>query len=596
VPEINCHIPVRVRITGRPSDAQLDQLAETVARAVAARIRFAERTINGETPPATHAPRAPAGNLIRLASTTAAPAAPPAPAEQRPRVRINLRPLRKLKRPSVRINLRGPRTRKPRVVTPRALRVFEEIAGQVDEYAVLRKKLYGLGHLFEVDHLIEKRFISLFSAHGGTEHPDTWPSMAVPKNRQVAAQIPGYTGYIHLEKTRRMEALIPHQLEELYTPQQVWDAHARVLQELGLGDELTRVQGLFEQLDLDPPVEFRRTAPPGTFDNWPRYELVTPPKPAPTPTPAPARPAATPPPTPTPTPSSDAAGPRVEAPAPPPTPAAGMGRPPAVRAPPLAPRDDESRRPKPPAQATTTSRRRAAKSHAPSSVNDRAAVNAVARELASESAATLKGELRLLRTTRLVRFASTAFEAFVIVGDIAEFYSMVTGGLAGRGFILREELAAARQLEAFAERLAGDYEPVNSSLAGMHRDLFKAGMDARAAADAADELWHVYTTLGGVERDLDERVPRVETVLGEVRAKLELATRIVNSPSASTAAMLAEFNTGNLARVVAAREDLYVLRAALDKSLRLFRALRDLLGADRDFLRSWYMALAAARD
>jgi hypothetical protein len=121
-------------------------------------------------------------------------------------------------------------------------------------------------------------------------------------------------------------------------------------------------------------------------------------------------------------------------------------------------------------------------------------------------------------------------------------------------------------------------------------------MDARAAADAADELWHVYTTLGGVERDLDERVPRVETVLGEVRAKLELATRIVNSPSASTAAMLAEFNTGNLARVVAAREDLYVLRAALDKSLRLFRALRDLLGADRDFLRSWYMALAAARD
>lgn len=365
MPEINCHIPVRVRITGRPSDAQLDQLVETIARAVAARIRFAERTINGETGPATHTPRAHADGLIRLASTTA-------PAEQRPQVRINLRP---------------PRTRKPRVVTP-------------------------------------------------------------PKS----------------------------------------------------------------------------------------------------PT--------------TPTPGDD----------------------------------DEIKRTKPTAQAAAPSPRAVVKTPAPLSANERAAVNAVAREMASESAATLKGELRLLRVTRLVQFASTAFEAFVVAGDIAEFYSMATGGLAGKGFVLTEEVAAARELAAFAERLAGDYEPVNRSLAGIHRDLFKAGMDARAAADAAEELWHVYTTLGGVERDMDERVPRVETALGEVRAKLELATRIVNSPEARTATMLAEFNTGNLARIVAAQSDLYLIRAALDKSLRVFRALRDLLAADRDFLRSWYMTLAAARD
>lgn len=596
MPQINCHIPVRVRITGRPSDAQLDQLVETIARAVAARIRLAERSIGGETGPAGHAPRAVAGGLVRLASTTDAPAgpAPTPPAERRPQVRVNLRTLRKLKRPSVRINLRGPRTRKPRVVTPRAMRVFEEIAGQVDEYAVLRKKLYGLGHLFEVDHLIEKRFISVFSAHGGTEHPDTWPSMAVPKNRQVAAQIPGYTGYIHLEKTRRMEALIPHQLEELFTPQQVWDAHARVLQELGLGDELTRVRGLFEQLDLDPPVEFRRTAPPGTFDNWPRYELVTPPTPTPTPTAAPARPAAA---TPPPPPGGDAAGGRVGEVAPPPTPPTEVKRTPSVLALPLTPGDDdEVKRLKPPAQAAAPSPRAAVKTPAPLSANDRAAVGAVAREMASESAATLKGELRLLRATGLVQFASTALEAFAAVSDVAEFYSMATGGLAGRGFILTEEVAAARALEAFAARLAGDYEPVNRSLAGMHGNLFKAGMDTRAAADAADELWRVYTTLGGVERDLDERVPRVETALGEVRAKLELATRIINSPSARTAAVLAELNTGNLARIVAAREDLYVIRAALDKSLRLFGALRDLLGADRDFLRAWYMTLVSARD
>lgn len=43
--EINCYFPITLRITGRPSDAQLDQLGDALARALAARISFAERTI-----------------------------------------------------------------------------------------------------------------------------------------------------------------------------------------------------------------------------------------------------------------------------------------------------------------------------------------------------------------------------------------------------------------------------------------------------------------------------------------------------------------------------------------------------------------------
>jgi hypothetical protein len=43
--EINCHIPITLRITGRLSDTQLDTLSETFVRAVGARIALAQRTI-----------------------------------------------------------------------------------------------------------------------------------------------------------------------------------------------------------------------------------------------------------------------------------------------------------------------------------------------------------------------------------------------------------------------------------------------------------------------------------------------------------------------------------------------------------------------
>src|SRR5215475_1311593 len=45
---INCYIPIKVRMTGRPSDADLDRLAETLVRTVTARIAFAERAVTGQ--------------------------------------------------------------------------------------------------------------------------------------------------------------------------------------------------------------------------------------------------------------------------------------------------------------------------------------------------------------------------------------------------------------------------------------------------------------------------------------------------------------------------------------------------------------------
>jgi hypothetical protein len=54
MPQINCYIPIKLHITGRPSDAQLDELSEALVRALEARIALAERTIanrdNGQSP------------------------------------------------------------------------------------------------------------------------------------------------------------------------------------------------------------------------------------------------------------------------------------------------------------------------------------------------------------------------------------------------------------------------------------------------------------------------------------------------------------------------------------------------------------------
>lgn len=46
--QINCYIPIKLRIVGELSDAQFDQLGETLVRIIAGRIAFAQRTLTGQ--------------------------------------------------------------------------------------------------------------------------------------------------------------------------------------------------------------------------------------------------------------------------------------------------------------------------------------------------------------------------------------------------------------------------------------------------------------------------------------------------------------------------------------------------------------------
>ena len=48
MPVINCYIPIKVTIKGIASDSQLDELGETLVKALVARLEFAERTFANE--------------------------------------------------------------------------------------------------------------------------------------------------------------------------------------------------------------------------------------------------------------------------------------------------------------------------------------------------------------------------------------------------------------------------------------------------------------------------------------------------------------------------------------------------------------------
>jgi hypothetical protein len=96
----------------------------------------------------------------------------------------------------------------------------------------------SFGALFELEHPFERRFILRFASpldKMGVEVLDYVTEakvLLVPKNRNVAKQIPDFEGYVHWEKSRRMEALIPYGQEAMYSLQEMRDAHVFAISSL----------------------------------------------------------------------------------------------------------------------------------------------------------------------------------------------------------------------------------------------------------------------------------------------------------------------------------------------------------------------------
>ena len=128
-------------------------------------------------------------------------------------------------------------------LSPEMLAKYDRIIAKgLDEYSVHQKavrELRGLGQHFELDHIVEQRFLRKIE-----EWTDAIPEDAalmtfiVPKNAGVAAEIfrvdptSNLIKYVHQAKTDVMRQLIPHGAEHLFTAQHIADATLYALKSL----------------------------------------------------------------------------------------------------------------------------------------------------------------------------------------------------------------------------------------------------------------------------------------------------------------------------------------------------------------------------
>ena len=167
-----------------------------------------------------------------------------------------LRPLRRSARATVPPQMLGP-----------LRELFKSQAG----YEAMREALESvgsLGHLLEVDHILEKRF--LHSLGMALDQLD-FPSFLVPKNVAVARNLllQGVSDfqYVHSFKTQRMRVLFPYGAEGSFNLQEIYNGYRlHYVHELRLGNSaLANLDNIFEEAARLAPDRL----PPGGLDRTP---------------------------------------------------------------------------------------------------------------------------------------------------------------------------------------------------------------------------------------------------------------------------------------------------------------------------------------
>lgn len=108
-------------------------------------------------------------------------------------------------------------------------------------YEFNKKIVYeaGLGEFLEVDHLFEKWILDALDIDlTKSESHYLLYTLIVPKNKLIAAQIPGFMGHIHNPKTNMIRKLIPYGKIKEFSMQDLWDVQSYVLQSLGVPKEI----------------------------------------------------------------------------------------------------------------------------------------------------------------------------------------------------------------------------------------------------------------------------------------------------------------------------------------------------------------------
>ena len=134
-------------------------------------------------------------------------------------------------------------------VTPRALKIVEEYFMMPHHYRDIKSKTEKMGHLIEVDHITEKRFLSS-PRIGGEVDIDDLLAVPVAKNPAIARQLPrNLVQYVHTHKTAMMKDLIPHGYEDLFSIQDWLDATVAVHKSLGMGDDYIK-KNIFSEFEF----------------------------------------------------------------------------------------------------------------------------------------------------------------------------------------------------------------------------------------------------------------------------------------------------------------------------------------------------------
>jgi hypothetical protein len=165
----------------------------------------------------------------------------------------------------------------PKTITPEALRLIERWGAAVHHYRDLRLVAEGYGDFFQVDHLFERRFWKSSRLNDIIDQSDLL-GMIVAKNPNTAAQIKGYRGYVHSQKTDLLRRLIPNGEEDFFTMQQWWDAHVYVGQQVGIPDSVLEgelrdeFKFLVKQSDHPEKIDYRFNQKAEDFlpQNWRR--------------------------------------------------------------------------------------------------------------------------------------------------------------------------------------------------------------------------------------------------------------------------------------------------------------------------------------
>jgi len=123
----------------------------------------------------------------------------------------------------------------PKPLSAEELAHYDRLIARIEDWGTLSKVNKGHGRFFELDHNPEQRFFRNDPRVHSFDEKSLGMVIPVPKNPAVASRMPGRPiQYVHTLKTRMLADLIPNGREAEFTVQQIWDAHAFVLQALGV--------------------------------------------------------------------------------------------------------------------------------------------------------------------------------------------------------------------------------------------------------------------------------------------------------------------------------------------------------------------------